>query len=66
MASSHSYSHPDLSLLSLDQVRAEIMAADAAITGTICARPRVFRAPYGSLTAEAQQLLYTMGYQVLS
>lgn len=63
---SHSYSHPDMATLSLDDVRSQVTQADAAIRAAVCVRPTVFRPPYGSLTAEGRGVVEEMGYKVVN
>lgn len=63
---SHSHTHADFASLSLYQMRAELVAADAAIQRAICMRPRVFRPPYGSLPDAGVELVESMGYRIVN
>ncbi|MBC9936972.1 MULTISPECIES: polysaccharide deacetylase family protein [unclassified Leucobacter] len=48
----HSWSHPDLTKLSKEQVREQVMQAQRAITDATGSAPRYFRPPYGALNSE--------------
>ena len=61
---SHSYSHRDLTTMTLDEVREDLVLADLAIQSTVCVRPRVLRPPYGSINDEVRELAEQMGYRV--
>ena len=63
---SHSYSHPDLSRMSLADVRGEVANAAASIQRAVCVRPRIFRPPYGALTDEGLAMVQDMGYLVVN
>ena len=63
---SHSYSHPNLSLMPLPDVRAEVVNAAAAIRRALCIDNRIFRPPYGALTPEGVEMVEDMGYMVVN
>ncbi|MHC5216792.1 polysaccharide deacetylase family protein [Enterococcus sp. LJL128] len=54
---SHSYSHPKLTGLTPDAIRAEIYAADEAIYEATGKLPRSFRPPYGAVNKQAAEII---------
>jgi peptidoglycan/xylan/chitin deacetylase (PgdA/CDA1 family) len=53
----HTWSHPDLSKLSVDQVRQEVNEGQTAILSAGGPLPRLFRPPYESMTLEQEQVV---------
>jgi peptidoglycan/xylan/chitin deacetylase (PgdA/CDA1 family) len=63
---SHSWSHPNLKLMSDDAVRAQMRRTDEAIKQAIGKSPRVMRPPYGELSArQARWINAEFGYKVI-
>eukprot|EP00500_Bicosoecida_sp_ms1_P011596 CAMPEP_0203820508 /NCGR_PEP_ID=MMETSP0115-20131106/40147_1 /ASSEMBLY_ACC=CAM_ASM_000227 /TAXON_ID=33651 /ORGANISM="Bicosoecid sp, Strain ms1" /LENGTH=277 /DNA_ID=CAMNT_0050729519 /DNA_START=90 /DNA_END=920 /DNA_ORIENTATION=+ len=65
LIASHSFSHSDFATLDAATIRDELANADYAISQAACIRTRLFRPPYGSLTAEGQALVEDLGYKVV-
>jgi peptidoglycan/xylan/chitin deacetylase (PgdA/CDA1 family) len=62
----HSWSHPDLTTLDRIAVHSEIQKADEIITRHTGIKPRLFRPPYGHITATQQQWLsQDLGYTTI-
>ena len=57
----HTLSHPNLAKLSAAEVRAELEESIAAIEQVTGVRPGVLRPPYGSTSAEVQQVCWELG-----
>ena len=57
----HTLTHPNLAKLSAAEVRAELEESIAAIEQVTGVRPGVLRPPYGSTSAEVQQICREMG-----
>lgn len=51
----HSWSHPDLTKLSADQVRQQISQTQLAVTNAGVPAPTVFRPPYGAINPAVQR-----------
>lgn len=62
---SHSYSHIDFDRATLDQITHEIDAAGAAIEAALGRKPTLFRPPYLSGNAAADQVAIDRGYRVV-
>lgn len=63
---SHTYTHPDLTLLTKQQIRNELSNAERAIRQATCKRaPRWLRPPYGSINDAVSQTLAEMGYRAV-
>jgi peptidoglycan/xylan/chitin deacetylase (PgdA/CDA1 family) len=54
---SHTDTHPDLTLLTPDQIRQELDRAEKAIYSVVQARPRFFRPPYGYVNQQIMNIL---------
>ncbi|MFB4261442.1 chitooligosaccharide deacetylase [Niallia circulans] len=61
----HTFSHPNLSEGSLEQLEAEVTKTEEIIEATIGYRPRLFRPPYGFLTAEQVGRLQALNHIVV-
>lgn len=57
----HTLTHPNLAKLSASEVRAELEESIAAIEQVTGVRPGVLRPPYGSTSAEVQQVCRELG-----
>lgn len=51
----HSWSHPDMTKLTADQVRQQVAQTQAAVTAAGVPAPTLFRPPYGFVNATMQQ-----------
>lgn len=58
----HSYSHPDLTTLSLDQLADQIKKTDNIIIANGGPKPVFFRPPFGYFSENVLNKIYTMGY----
>ncbi|KAI8070429.1 hypothetical protein BC940DRAFT_296066 [Gongronella butleri] len=63
---SHTYTHPDLTTLSNDQIKQQMMDNEKIIFEAIGKYPAVVRPPYGSVTEDDVQLLNSFGYAVVN
>lgn len=64
----HSWSHPNLALLSDDKVRSELQRTDDAIFQASGIHPKLMRPPYGSLSAvrgQARWINKEFGYKII-
>ena len=59
------WSHPDISALSQEQILAEVRQAEEMIIRATGVHARYFRPPDGKLSAEAAELIKAEGYEVL-
>ncbi len=57
----HSWSHPDLALLSPAALQGQLVRTSNAIEATIGIRPTLFRPPYGILSVEVLTQVYHLG-----
>ncbi|MBS3949312.1 MAG: polysaccharide deacetylase family protein [Peptococcaceae bacterium] len=62
LTGNHSYTHPDMSKLSLAQVAQEITLADIALEKLVGYKPWLYRPPYGLCTSTVRQVLAREGY----
>ncbi|ORX57435.1 glycoside hydrolase/deacetylase [Hesseltinella vesiculosa] len=63
---SHTYTHPDLSTLSDDEVRKQMTDNENVIMKAIGKKPAVMRPPYGSVTDRQIKVLNDIGYSVVT
>ncbi|NLT47424.1 MAG: polysaccharide deacetylase family protein [Clostridiales bacterium] len=61
----HSATHPDMTTLSVEQIREEIESAGAAIEALTGIRPNLFRPPFGAYNNRVIETLEEMGYKVI-
>ncbi|WP_019120635.1 polysaccharide deacetylase family protein [Brevibacillus massiliensis] len=61
----HSWSHPDLTKISPDQVREQVEQTSAEIYRLTGARPCLFRPPYGELNPEVIQILASLDQKII-
>jgi len=61
----HTWSHPDIRKLGVEELRAEIATANDEIEATIDQTIKYFRPPYGALNAAKRDLLEGMGLKVV-
>jgi peptidoglycan/xylan/chitin deacetylase (PgdA/CDA1 family) len=62
----HTWSHPNLSKLSIDEVRTELLRTDQIIDKISGTRPRAMRPPYGELTPSQQEWIEAeFGYKII-
>lgn len=64
----HSWSHPNLALLSDDKVRSELQRTDDAIFQAAGVHPKLMRPPYGSLSSlrgQARWINREFGYKII-
>lgn len=62
----HTWSHPDLTTLTSEQVYAELAWTIYAIHSSIGQTPKLFRPPYGSINDNVRQVAAQLGLQVFS
>ncbi|KAI8614863.1 hypothetical protein BC830DRAFT_1065055, partial [Chytriomyces sp. MP71] len=62
----HTWSHPDLTKISQDQVIAELVYAAKAVFEVIGLVPRYFRPPYGAINNNVRQTAAMMGLQAVT
>lgn len=65
MIASHTWSHPDLTTLTWDQIHNEMWLIEQAILRITGAYPAFFRPPYGSFNDLVLQAAYVRGQQVV-
>lgn len=58
----HSYTHPDMTKLSLIEMTKEIQLADAVLRELIGYKPWLYRPPYGACSPTVRKLLAEQGY----
>lgn len=63
---SHSYDHPDLTNLSHEDIRSQMISTDEAIQSVIGLRPRFMRPPYGYVDQNVVRTLSAMGYLIIN
>ncbi|MCL6624974.1 polysaccharide deacetylase family protein [Alicyclobacillus shizuokensis] len=61
----HSWSHPDLTKLSADDVCSELMDTDAVIRECLGVSPRFVRPPYGSTHDALDSYIRSLGFEVV-
>ncbi|KAI9230490.1 MAG: hypothetical protein DHS80DRAFT_26583 [Piptocephalis tieghemiana] len=61
----HTYDHPHINSLSVDEVRSQINRTEQALEKVIGTVPNYFRPPYGECSPTNQQLLEEMGYMII-
>ncbi len=61
----HSWSHPDLTHLSVSNVRAQLSVASDAIQSAIGRRPTFFRPPYGAVNSTVMQQAKALNLSVI-
>jgi len=61
----HTWSHPDISLLSESKLRAEISKLEVAFRAIIGVIPTFFRPPYGNTNLLSLKVLQELGYRVI-
>lgn len=61
----HSWDHPDLTKLSSDQVKSEVLRTNQILTALAGYAPDLFRPPYGKLTPDLVQMVGQMGFKVI-
>src|SRR5215468_10749462 len=63
---SHSWSHPNLSKMSLESVRSQLQRTDDAIKSATGKRPTLLRPPYGSITEREKRWIHDeFGYDII-
>jgi peptidoglycan/xylan/chitin deacetylase (PgdA/CDA1 family) len=62
----HTWSHPDLTTLTPEQVYAELAWASYAIWAAIGQTPKLFRPPYGNIDDTVRQVAAQLGMTVIS
>jgi len=63
---SHSWSHPNLSKMSLESVRSQLQRTDDAIKSATGKRPTLLRPPYGSITEREKRWIHDQfGYDII-
>lgn len=60
----HSFTHTDLTRLSLRRIREEVLRTEARVKDYL-GRPKLFRPPYGALNASVNQAVRDLGYRTL-
>ena len=61
----HTYSHPDLSAISLDSIRRQILETEAALARAGAPMPfRLLRPPFGSSDADVEAVAAELGYAI--
>ena len=63
---SHSYDHPDLTKISREDTRNQMISTDEAIQSVIGIRPRFMRPPYGYVDYNVVRTLTSMGYIIIN
>ena len=63
---SHTWSHPDLAFLSLDQIATEMHKVDNALANILGVEPRYMRPPYGSIGGSTLDTLWDLGYEIVN
>jgi polysaccharide deacetylase family sporulation protein PdaB len=61
----HSATHPDMTVLSPEEIRKEIRAAEEAIETITGVKPNLFRPPFGAYDNKVIETLESMGYKVI-
>jgi len=62
----HSFSHPDLSKLSLEKVQGQIGRAEKVIQAIVGFKPRLIRPPYGEILPSHLEWARNQGYTVVN
>jgi peptidoglycan/xylan/chitin deacetylase (PgdA/CDA1 family) len=61
----HTYSHPDITKIDLEELRAEIAGASAEIRATIDQPMKYFRPPYGAQNDATKKFITDMGFKIV-
>lgn len=61
----HSYSHPDMTSLSREQIRQQIQKCDDAVEKVTGIRPKLFRAPSGAYNNSVVETAMAMGHSAI-
>ncbi|SCV72937.1 BQ2448_6862 [Microbotryum intermedium] len=62
---SHTWNHADLTKLTPKQIHQELDLVEEALWKILGVKPALFRAPYGSLNAQATQIITSRGYTIV-
>ncbi len=62
----HSYSHADMTKLSIEEIRNEVRKTQDAIEKAIGKKPELFRPPYGNVNAKVYDVLKDEGLEVVT
>ena len=65
IVANHSYDHADLTTLTPEQVREEVLRAETLIQQITSLRTALFRPPYGALNDEVSQIVLSLGYKII-
>ncbi|KAL2004842.1 hypothetical protein VTN00DRAFT_3115 [Thermoascus crustaceus] len=63
--SSHTWTHPDLSTLTAEQIRNEMLPVEQALEMILGVRPTYMRPPFGSVGGVAVPTLRDLGYRIV-
>lgn len=63
---SHTWSHPDLNKLSVEDIEHEMSRLDEAFKSVIGVRPVYMRPPYGNTNSVTRRTLCDMGYKIVT
>ncbi|KAK4048531.1 hypothetical protein OIV83_004699 [Microbotryomycetes sp. JL201] len=66
MIGAHTWSHPDVSKLSASQLERQLDYVEEALRKILGVKPRWFRPPFGSVTAENIRVLQRRGYGIVN
>ncbi|KAK4053622.1 hypothetical protein OIO90_003861 [Microbotryomycetes sp. JL221] len=66
MIGSHTWSHPDVSKLSADQLNRQLDYVEEALRKILGIKPRWFRPPFGSVSQENVRVLQRRGYGIVN
>ena len=65
IVANHSYDHADLTALTPEQVREEVLLAETVIRQITGLRTALFRPPFGALNNEVVQIVLSLGYKII-
>jgi peptidoglycan/xylan/chitin deacetylase (PgdA/CDA1 family) len=61
----HTWDHLNLTKLTTDQIRDEILSTNKAIEAAAGAAPKLFRPPYGAVNADVKNISAELGYSMI-
>ncbi|KAJ1977101.1 hypothetical protein H4R35_002428 [Dimargaris xerosporica] len=61
----HTYSHPDLTTLSREDIRTQLQKTSKLIEGATGVKPTLMRPPYGKMNDEARQVCADLGLHII-
>ena len=62
----HTWSHPDLTTLTADEIKKELLDTEAVITAIVGHCPKIFRPPYGRVNDTVKAVAAELGYAILN